>query len=86
MAFQGVDIKFRNSRFIFGTKTEREVGSLECSGIRRDGKWLVLDAREGKFPGKNLVPKKRDWERRPLPHMSGPVQTTLSVVVKHFAI
>ena len=38
------------SRFIFGTKTGREVGILEWSGIGWDGKWLVLNARDGKFP------------------------------------
>ena len=38
-------------------------------GIRRDGKWLVLNAQDGKFPAfsrKNSVPKKWDGECRPL--------------------
>ena len=38
------------SRFIFGTEARREVVSLELAGIIQNGKWLVLNARDGKFP------------------------------------
>ena len=64
--------KFGNSRFILGTETGREMASLEWAKIIRDGKW-VFNAQDGKFPafsGKNLVPKKRDRECRPLTHAS----------------
>ena len=45
------NFKFGYSRFIFGTETGREVASLEWAGIRRDGKWLVLNAQDRKFSG-----------------------------------
>ena len=57
--------KFRNSGFIFGAKTGWEVGILDCSGIRRYRKWLVLDAGDGKFPnfsGQNPVLEKQEMK------------------------
>ena len=46
------NFKYGNSRFIFGTEIGPEVASLEWVGIRWYGKWLVLNTRDGKFPGK----------------------------------
>ena len=46
-----------------------EVGSIEWAGIRQDGKWLVLNAQDGKFPEfsrKNLGTQKMRLGTQPL--------------------
>ena len=62
-------LKLDTSRFIFMTNKGWEIGNLESSGLRRDGKLVALDAQNGKFPKnfrKNLVRGNGVGERRSL--------------------
>ena len=69
--------KFGNSYFIFRTVMGLEVDSLECTGIRQDGRsWMLGTGNFPLFSGENLVPKKWDRERRPFENLySAELQT-----------
>ena len=62
-----VIIKFGNCRFIFGTKTGWEVGSLECSGIRWEVAGLGCSGQEiSQNFWEKFGTQKQDRECRPL--------------------